>query len=413
MAVFIEAQTDPFAGIMEDQIAGQQAAAAGGAGGVRRPVRGIEIKKDTYAVLRVLKSDGKFINVIDQAGGIMEGVDSIARTSNYTNFFIQTVAEERHEKQQIVDTFGDSFIFFFGESPRMTQVSGILLNSNDFNWRNEFWANYDQYFRGTRLVEQNARLYLIYDDIIIEGYMLNAQAQDDSNMPHLIRFSFSMFVTGYSTISKLGDPNFPQTDSSMDYSKVSTYATALKRSQASRAIQRETNTEITRRRLREASTGGLFGFIGGIIDGIRNNLLNPDPSVAISSAGASVDVGFGSLSISFGASAEPPDPPLRNLPLRTIFRDNKDEFIGGNDYLNARKQASPFNQIYYWQSLVESAEQSLFGFIASTAVGAVFDVMGGSGRATEEISSSGVSPPFSSAGSARSVPFGIIAAKEK
>lgn len=407
MAVFIETQTDPFAGALDAMASDLQNSRQVGKGGVRRPVRGIEIKQDTYAVLRVLKSDGTFINVIDQAGGILEG-DGVAKTANYTNFFIQTVAEERHEKQQIVDTFGDSFIFFFGEAPRITQVSGWLLNTNDFNWRSEFWENYERYFRGTRLVEQNARLYLIFDDVIIEGYMLSAQAQDDANRPHLIQFGFSMFVTGYSTISKLGDPNFPQPDDGIDYSKLSSYSESLKRSEANRAIQKETNTEITRRRLREAqSGGGLLGFIGGILDTVTGGLVNPDLSV--------------SVSFSFGGGADPvpPFPPTRKTPLRTTFRDNKDEFIGGNDYLNSRSQASPFNLIYYWQSLDHQVDNSLFGLVADIAGGAVFDVMGRGGRATAEMSTGGASLSFGASSSSQAsnsgtstVPFGIVATKE-
>lgn len=419
MAVFIETQTDPFAGNMESVVADQRANRQSGEG-VRRPVRGIEIKQDTYAVLRVMKADGTFINVIDQAGGILEGEGSVAKTANYTNFFIQTVAEERHEKQQIVDTFGDAFIFFFGEAPRITQVSGVLLNTNDFNWRNEFWANYEKYFRGTRLVEQNARLYLIYDDIVIEGYMLAAQAQDDANRPHLIQFNFSMFVTGYSTISQLGDPNYPRA-SNIDYSQQSTYGQLLKRAESNRAIQKETNTEITRRRLREAS-GGILGSIHGIVDGIRNNLLNPDPSVAgvvggIASVATDVVSLVGSLT---GSADKKMQTPLRKLPLRSTFRDNRDEFIGGNDYMNSRALASPLNLIYYWQSLDATVDRSLFDVVADVATGAIFDVMGRSGRATSEMSSAGATISYHGTNrtqmansGTRTVPFGIIATKEK
>ena len=423
MAVFIETQTDPFVGNMAAQVDAERSARQSSQGGVRRPVRGVEIKQDTYAVLRVMKADGTFINVIDAAGGIMDGEDSIARTSNYTNFFIQSVAEERHEKQQIVDTFGDAFIFFFGESPRVTQVSGYLLNTNDFNWRNEFWANYEKYFRGTRLVEQNARLYLIYDDIIIEGYMLAASAQDDANLPYMINFSFSMFVTGYSTISWLGDPNYPRSDNSIDYSNQSTYGQLLKRAQDNRAIQKETNTEITRRKLREAS-GGALGQIGSILDGIRNNMLNPDPSIASIVGGIStVAYDVNSMVAQFTARTDGKAmPPLRKLPLRSTFRDNHDEFIGGNDYINARNLASPLNMIHYWQQMDAQVDRSLAGVISEVAStsAAVFDVMGRSGRAIEEISRGGATLTFNgtnrsrlSNSGIRRIPFGIIAAGER
>ena len=421
MAVFIETQTDPFVRNREEESDRQLASRQSGDGGqVRRPVRGVEIKQDTYAVLRVLKSDGSFINVIDAAGGILEGEGSVAKTSNYTNFFIQTVAEERQEKQQIVDTFGDAFIFFFGESPRIFHVSGVLLNTLDFNWRNEFWANYERYFRGTRLVEQNARLYLIYDDIIIEGYMIGATAQDDANRPHLIQFNFSMFVTGYSTISALGDPNFPAPDDSMDYTKTSSYADAIKRAEANRAIQKETNTDIARRNLRR-SGGAILGSIGGLAAGIRNNLLNPDPSLA--SAVGTITGAYSNINnlmsqLNSGGGKKAMQIPMRKLPLRSVFQDNKDEFIGGNSYLNSKKLGSPLSLSEYWQKMDAAADNSMIGVLDDPTK--IFDIMGRSGRAIDEMRQRGsvnsyfrASTGKKSAGSGpRSVPFGMMSGKE-
>ena len=49
--------------------------------------------------------------------GSMDG-DKMRSTVN-SNFLIQAVTEERMEKQQVVETFGESFIFFFGERPRV------------------------------------------------------------------------------------------------------------------------------------------------------------------------------------------------------------------------------------------------------------------------------------------------------
>jgi hypothetical protein len=134
-----------------------------------------------------------------------------AVTYNYSNFIIQRIDESRQEKSQVLETFGDTFIFFFGERPRIINVSGLLMNTLDFNWRTEFWHNYENTLRGTRLVEQNARMYLHWDDIIVEGYMLQAQARDDSEMPYHIPFSFSMFVTSHIYLSQIGSEDYPIT----------------------------------------------------------------------------------------------------------------------------------------------------------------------------------------------------------
>jgi hypothetical protein len=203
MSVFIELTTDAFQEKFDQRKkdARDQRKRAG-ANDVRRPMRGLEIKDDTYAILKVVTSDGNEIKLINSS---VEG----GRSSEYTNFILQSVQEARMEKHQIVETFGESYIFFFGEAPRFLDVQAVLVDSHDFNWYAEFWENYENYFRGTKLVEMGARTYLFYDDNIVEGYMLNAQAVKTSTTPLMVTLSFRMYLTNYSNISIIGDPSFP------------------------------------------------------------------------------------------------------------------------------------------------------------------------------------------------------------
>lgn len=169
----------------------------------RRPTRGIEIKEDTYAMIKVIDAAGQAIPLVDSSSP--EGLTS----SGYTNFILQSVTDRRMEKQQIVETFGDSYIFFFGEAPRIVDIQAILINSHDFNWRAEWWENYNNLLRGTRLVENGARVYLFYDDIILEGYMLDATIAENAQQPYETMVNFKLFVTNYSNISLIGNPHFP------------------------------------------------------------------------------------------------------------------------------------------------------------------------------------------------------------
>lgn len=219
MATFVEIQTDAFANnvkIAKEKLSYE---------GVRRPYRGIEIKQDTYAVIKVMKSDGTEIPLVDAGGpNIPKETNSTgsgtqsqtertghASTYNYSNFIIQQIQDARQEKQQILETFGDSYIFFFGERPRILVVNGLLMNTLDFNWRTEFWYNYENTLRGTKLVEQDARIYLYWDDIVVEGYMIEATARDDSSMPYHVPFSFQLFVTNHMYLSTIGDDDYPIT----------------------------------------------------------------------------------------------------------------------------------------------------------------------------------------------------------
>lgn len=215
MAVFISATTNAFQEVFDSTR--QQGRPAGQFQGVRRPLRGIEIKENTYSILKVLTFTGEEIPLFDSSATQTD--TGIGMSTSYSNFIIQNVTEQRVEKSQIVETFGEDFIFFFGERPRFITVTGILLNTNDFNWKSEFWTNYDQHFRGTKLVEQNARLYMFYDDVVVEGYMMQAQAVEGAETPYHLPFQFQMFVTNYAILSNVGsvfipDRSFASTDPS-------------------------------------------------------------------------------------------------------------------------------------------------------------------------------------------------------
>lgn len=198
MAVFISVTTNPF----EETFAGEQFNADAN---VRRPLRGIQVKKDRYAVLRVLTATGEEIPLFDSSA---QTRGNVGTSSSYSNFILQQLDESRVEKQQIVETFGEDYIFFFGERPRIIQATGVLLNTADFNWKYEFWENYERYLRGTRLVEQNARIYLHYDDVVIEGYILQAATHDDASAPYHVPFNFQMFVTNYAVLTQAGSVYF-------------------------------------------------------------------------------------------------------------------------------------------------------------------------------------------------------------
>lgn len=110
-------------------------------------------------------------------------------------FFITGVREDTSEKFQIVQTFGTDFIFFFNRKPLIYTINGILYNSKDKQWRNNFKANYDDFLRGTKLVEGRNKAVLTYDDVVRQGYLIALNYSTESTNPHAIPFSFSMFVT--------------------------------------------------------------------------------------------------------------------------------------------------------------------------------------------------------------------------
>lgn len=202
MAVFVELTTDAFEDNFKRLADRTSIRGRAGLSNVRRPLRGMEVKEDTYAMIKVIRADGKELFLIDSGS-------ETGKSKKYSNFILQQVQEARMEKHQIVETFGESYIFFFGEAPRFLDVQAVLINSLDFNWRAEWWENWERRLRGTKSVELGARTYLFYDDLIVEGYMLLAQAVEASIEPFKVSLTFRMFVTSTRNINMVGDPDFP------------------------------------------------------------------------------------------------------------------------------------------------------------------------------------------------------------
>lgn len=179
---------------------------------VRRPVRGIQLKEETFAVIRVLTARNEEISLID-SGSPTYDESEIGRSGLLSNFLLQDVQEQRTEKQQIVETFGEDYIFFFGERPRFLRFSGLLMNTADFNWKSEWWENYENNLRGSKLVELNARLYVYFDDVVVEGYILDSATTWSAGTPYSVPFQFTLFVTNYAHLSRVGHIRFqPQQD---------------------------------------------------------------------------------------------------------------------------------------------------------------------------------------------------------
>jgi len=170
---------------------------------VRRPYRGLQLKEETFATLEVRRSNGRPIPMEDSSRAQLGG------GNKYSNFILQSVTDRRAERRQLVETFGETWVFFSGETPRILTCDGVLVNSADFQWRNEWWHNYENYLRGTRCALNGARVYLTYDDVLVEGYMLSARSNESSQNQHMIQFEFEFLVTNYTPLITVGDTAFP------------------------------------------------------------------------------------------------------------------------------------------------------------------------------------------------------------
>lgn len=154
---------------------------------VRRPLRGTERKGDTYASIKIVSASKSALKLPNSS--------SLEPSEYYYNFMLQGYTEQRMEKSQIIETFGQSYVYFFGERTMSIQFQGLLLNTQDFNWKSEFLENYDKYFRGTRLVAKGYRAFIRVGDDLIGGYLSGMSVSNSTNGPEEVPFSFDLIVT--------------------------------------------------------------------------------------------------------------------------------------------------------------------------------------------------------------------------
>jgi len=120
-----------------------------------------------------------------------------------TKFFLEQVNETREEKVQVIDTFGEWVAFFFGRKPEVYSYSGTLLNASNHDWKNEFQFNYDNFLRGSQAVKQRATMILQYDDVMVEGYMMNCSISQSALADKAVPFQFTLLVINRSSLNPI------------------------------------------------------------------------------------------------------------------------------------------------------------------------------------------------------------------
>lgn len=157
--------------------------------------RQLNAKPDRPAVIRLIRRRSKeelsWRSTIEPGKPQVPWVNLIPPN---TKFFLESVQENREEKVQVIDTFGEWIAFFFGKKPEVYSYSGTLLNAQNHNWKNEFQENYDYYLRGTQAVKNRATVFMQYDDVMVEGYILNTSINMSGMADTSVPFQFNMLV---------------------------------------------------------------------------------------------------------------------------------------------------------------------------------------------------------------------------
>lgn len=111
-----------------------------------------------------------------------------------TQFFLEAVQEQKDEKFQVVQTFGQDTFFFFGQKTSVYAFSGTLLNAVNQDWKNLWHLNYDNFLRGTKCVERNAYVFLQYNNVMVQGYLINTTTRETGAEDKSVPFAFQMLI---------------------------------------------------------------------------------------------------------------------------------------------------------------------------------------------------------------------------
>jgi hypothetical protein len=171
----------------------------------RNPVLGIDtVSVNTgYGPKTLVSSDTNTASIrMFQSESTGKTKDLIPR---YTKFILESSAEQHQERNQIIETFGDFYVFFFGETPPIYNYAGMLINSGNINWVQEWQYMYENHLRGTRCANAGARIILTYGFIKVEGFLLSFQTQHNSMNPHGVPIQFSLVLTKRTSLMQSDD----------------------------------------------------------------------------------------------------------------------------------------------------------------------------------------------------------------
>lgn len=160
----------------------------------RRPYSGSVPRRGAPAHLSVVTFDGQVIPLVKAPTGVVK---------YYSDFTLANWRWALVERQQVTESFGTEFLKVFGQRPNMIRFSGILIDTPDYNWKATFLRNWETTLRATRLVELNARIILVVEDIVAEGYFSSLDLSKAVSNEKIVPFQASFYARSV----HLTDPN--------------------------------------------------------------------------------------------------------------------------------------------------------------------------------------------------------------
>lgn len=115
--------------------------------------------------------------------------------AGYTNFLLTDVQVGYSEKVQVMEVFGDSEVaYYFGKSPVVFTLSGLLFDDIDNDWFTKFQRLYTNVMRGTELARRYELIQVVLPNMEIIGSAMNMSYSQNSQRDTDIPFSFQVLA---------------------------------------------------------------------------------------------------------------------------------------------------------------------------------------------------------------------------
>jgi hypothetical protein len=103
------------------------------------------------------------------------------------NFFVTGLQGGYSERYQLLEMYDGFDLTLLGERPITLQITLVVYNTSNLNWRDQWIYTWNNYIRATKVVERKERTLLVSDNLILEGFFLSysfsESGSSDSGIP--------------------------------------------------------------------------------------------------------------------------------------------------------------------------------------------------------------------------------------
>jgi hypothetical protein len=112
------------------------------------------------------------------------------------NFILSGVKSRREEKSHVFSSLNEyNTTFFFGSMPVVYSFNGVVYDLENQEWYNDFNYYYENYLKGTSSVRNRTRIFVVFADQIIEGFLLNLAIGKDAQTNGAASIAFDFLVS--------------------------------------------------------------------------------------------------------------------------------------------------------------------------------------------------------------------------